>query len=313
MAETALLSSFDQRIQPLYAGLRRVPASLWRTIIMVLLLLWALYSLSRLVWIIIPSPQLNSPSQVALPMSAQASLTTRNVDLALLQEAQIFGKGVEGELPQEQVAAEQPEISGNVEETKLNLTLVGIVASSDAANSTAVIASGRDQALYQIDDKLPVGNKVTLAKVAHDRVILNNNGNFEALWLYTEADFKVNYNYASSQSAPEEMREEPQEITAKIKPSEVPKSLSEVVRFSVHREEGQMVGFRIRPGKNRELFEQLGLEANDIVTSVNGIPIDSPQAIRDNYQQLKTAISADLEIRRGEENVFVNVSIDTEN
>lgn len=313
MAEAALKHSLDQQWVSWSTKLRAVPNDVWRAVVIAIALIWVCQSLAKLVWILFPAPHISAPQQMAVQAVGSAALAPAHaVPLDSLVDAQIFGDGVEGELAQvEQANAAQPAINENVEKTKLDLDLVGIVASNDADASSAVIASGKDQKIYQINDKMPVGNNVTLAKVLHDRVILSNNGNYEALWLYTETDFKVKYAY-STDHEPSRESPEPAKITAKVAPSQIPKSISEVVRFSVHREDGQMIGFRIRPGKNRALFEQMGLQANDVVTSVNGIPIDSPQAIRDHYQQLKSATAADLEIRRGEETLYINVTVDTE-
>ncbi len=318
MADQALLNQFEQRYQELAGQVRRLPLAFWRNVVIVLALMWACNSLARMVWLVFSPPMLPTPPVVAVQEVQEASLASGySVDLAALQSLQTFGDGVEEavEAPVE-TAQVAPGIEDNAAKTSLNLDLVGIVASNDPAQSSAVIAQGSNQKIYQIEDKLPAGNNVSLAKVLHDRVILNNNGKYESLWLYSEADFNVTYSYTNTASNDDDEAEEDAEpettrIESKIKPEDVPKSISDVVRFSVHRENGQMVGFRIRPGKNRELFEQLGLEANDVVTSVNGIPIDNAQAIRDNYQQLKSATSADLEIRRGEETVYVNVSLDT--
>ncbi len=310
MAEAALLNNLDQRAQILVDKVSGLPASFWRTLVIAVAVIWACHSLAQLVWIILSPPKVEPPKTFAVQaVAGEQSAPSYTVDLASLQAVKIFGDGVEP-APEEVAAAAAAQVQEDVEKTKLNLKLVGLMASMPQENSSAVIANGSNQNIYQINDKLPAGKNVSLAKVLHDRVILDNNGNYEALWLYTEADFKVNF---ASSPAPveEESNDEPAEIKTKIRPSQIPKNLSEVVRFSVHREEGQMVGFRIRPGKKRELFEQMGLKANDVVTSVNGIAIDSPQAIRENYQQLKTATSADLEVKRGEETLYINVSIDT--
>lgn len=313
MAEMALTSKIDHFSQALREALRRIPIVFWRGLIVVLTLIWVCHSLARLTWMLIPAPSVDQPAVIARHHITDTSVPAYSVDLAQLQSVQLFGDGVTGALLDEPVVAPQVEVEDDVEKTKLNLKLVGVFASSNQSASSAVIASGSDQKIYQIDEKLPVGNNVNLAKVLNDRVILSNNGNYEALWLYSESDFKVSY--ARNSRAPQrEPEPEPKDVPSavKLKPSQVPKNISDVVRFSVHREEGQMVGFRIRPNKNRELFDQLGLKANDIVTSVNGIPIDSPQAIRDNYQQVKKATSVDLEIRRGEETFYINVSLDSD-
>ncbi len=314
MAEQAMISSLEQRYRALSAQLSRLPLSFWRQLLVVVALLWLCHSLARLVWTLFPAPELPVPPVLAVQTVVENATSEYTIDLIELQREQIFGEGtLEVELPPKQEI--KPGIENNAAKTQLNLGLVGVLASNINEESTAIIAKGSEQDIYQIDDKLPVGANVTLAKILSDRVILNNNGKYESLWLYSEADFKVKYSYSSSVDRDDEVSGRgapaPTQIQSKIKASEVPKSISDVVRFSVHRENGQMLGFRIRPGKNKELFERLGLKANDIVTSVNGIPIDTPQAIRDNYQQLKSATTADLEVQRGEETVYINVSLDS--
>jgi len=316
MASTMLLENVGNRFGGGTERLKRLPLSFWRNALFAIALIWITYSLARLFWLVLPAPELAAPSAFAVPtQSRSAQVQTHNVDLVAMQSRQIFGEGVAAESEPE---PQQTQVEDDVEKTRLNLKLVGLLSSSDNKYSSATIANGSNQAIYQVNEKLPVGNNVKLAKVLSDRVILNNNGNYEALWLYSEADFNVNRRSASTaapvrRNDPEEDRERDsgvERIQTSIEPSQVPESISDVVRFSVHREEGQMIGFRIRPGKNRELFDQLGLQANDVVTSVNGIAIDTPQAIRDNYQQLKSATQADLEIKRGEERVYINVSLD---
>lgn len=294
------------------ANVKRLPVMFWRNIIFAIALLWIVHNLARLVWVLIPAPELSSPQVIALaPVRGGEQVSSYNVDLIAMQAEQIFGEGAAEAVVE--AIVEQENVEDDVEKTRLNLKLVGLLVSSDQKQATATIAEGGKQAIYAINEELPVGNNVKLAKVLPDRVILNNNGNFEALWLYSEADFNVSFNRGLS--APEKAQEgsvrNPERIETSIQPSQIPKSISDVVKFSVHRKDGEMIGFRVRPGRNKELFDQLGLQANDVVTSVNGIPIDNTQAIRDNYQQLKSATAADLEIQRGEELLYINVTLDT--
>lgn len=323
MAEALAKHNLQQRAERFGQWLLALPLSFWRSLVIVIALLWLVRSLADLFWLIMPEPELAAPKNLIHVESSGAGAPSYNVDLEALQNTPVFGTAAEG--AEDVVEAQQVSVAPGIEEgaakTKLDLKLVGVLMSNLPELSSATIARGSSQDLYRVSDKMPVGNNVSLAKVLSDRVILDNNGTFESLWLYTEADFNVNQGSASYQRPV--TRDEPEErvgddeaedenvVQSRIKPSDVPESISDVVRFSVHREDGQMVGFRIRPGKNRELFEQLGLQTNDIVTAVNGIPIDNAQAIRDNYQELKNASSADLEVKRGEETVYINVSLDT--
>lgn len=96
-----------------------------------------------------------------------------------------------------------------------------------------------------------------------------------------------------------------------MKQDQIPTSINDVIRFSVYREDGKMLGYRVRPGRERELFDQVGLKMNDIVTSVNGIRVDDPKQIRMVYQSLKTATSAQLEVMRDGETSIINISLDS--
>lgn len=315
MAAQSLIHNAEVYGSAVASRLRKLPVSVWRSIVIALALLWMVHNVARLVWVFISAPELGVPPVIAIQaVRGSEQVSSYNVDLSAMQAEQIFGASVAE--PETLAEPVQTQVEDDVEKTSLNLKLVGLLASNDQSQASATIANGNNQDIYEINDTLPVGNNVKLAKVLSDRVILNNNGNYEALWLYSEADFNVRYSASAAPNrrvveddAAEDVDVE--RIETSVKPSDVPESISDVVRFSVHREEGQMVGFRIRPGKDREFFEQLGLEANDIVTSVNGIAIDNPQAIRDNYQQLKSATSADLEIKRGDEMVYINVTLDT--
>lgn len=318
MAETAISTSLEQSSQALLSYVRRLPVGLWINAVKVAALVWLCYSLASVVWVVAPLPSLGEPPVLAVPGDVgRTTGSTKRVDLLAMQAKKLFGDAVA--VPIEDQASSvvvAPDADEDAQKTSLNLTLTGILAVSEAAESSAVISQGSSQKIYQIGDKLPAGNNVTLAKILSDKVILDNNGTFESLWLYTESDFKVDYGYTPAEMNKGRVVDAKRDmnspvIESRIKASDIPRSISDVVRFSVHREDGQMVGFRIRPGKNKELFESVGLMANDVVTSVNGIPINTADAIRNNYQQLKNATTADLEIRRGEETLYINVSLDT--
>lgn len=311
LADSPMLGNFEQGFYAVLARLRAFPLSFWRNILIAIALIWMCLSLASLFWVIFPTPDVPAPPVVAAPVASQTSASAPSaIDLDALKSQQLFGDGSNvTELPVEPL---QRDVDEDVAKTRLNLKLAGVLMSNDPKYSTAVIASGSDQKVYKVDEKVSGGNNVKLAKVLPDRVILDNNGRFEALWLYSEVDFSKSSSSSSSKSsASSRPVRDSGPVSRKISADRVPKSINEVIRFSVYREEGKMLGYRIRPGRDRELFEELGLKANDIVTSVNGVTVDDPQQIRKNYQALKTATEANLEILRDGEVVSINVSLDT--
>jgi general secretion pathway protein C len=63
-------------------------------------------------------------------------------------------------------------------------------------------------------------------------------------------------------------------------------------------ENGRFAGVRLSAGRDSELFERSGLRPTDIVTAVNGIPLDGPQRQSELLESLRDARSLQLTIRR---------------
>src|SRR5690606_7334136 len=160
----------------------RVPLKTWQFVVILLLVLWLSHSLARLFWLAVPAPQI-PPAAVALSAPPTGGIERETVDIQELRALQIFGEA------QQTTSAEPipgPVIETETIDTKLNLVLVGVITSSDEPSGRAIIAANGQQEVYGPGAELPVGNGVTLAKVLGTRVILNNNGIFESLWLYQE-------------------------------------------------------------------------------------------------------------------------------
>ena len=85
-------------------------------------------------------------------------------------------------------------------------------------------------------------------------------------------------------------------------------NLLQVIRPSPKKENGQLIGFRIRPGTNRALFNQTGLRSGDIVTEINGTPLTSNTSSMQAMQSLTTSSGATLSVLRGGQSTTVQVS-----
>jgi general secretion pathway protein C len=74
-------------------------------------------------------------------------------------------------------------------------------------------------------------------------------------------------------------------------------------------EGGKARGFRLQGLKTTGLFSAIGIRNGDVVLSVNGNPVDSPQRALDIYQNMMTQNSVNLTVlRRGKEETL-NFSI----
>ena len=84
--------------------------------------------------------------------------------------------------------------------------------------------------------------------------------------------------------------------------------LLEVIRPSPVSEKGQLTGFRVTPGQNEALFRKTGLQAGDVVTGINGMPLNSNSSSLQAMQGLLTSASAELTVLRAGQTTSVRVS-----
>jgi len=78
-----------------------------------------------------------------------------------------------------------------------------------------------------------------------------------------------------------------------------PEVLQELVGASPYTFNGQFQGFRLRPGRDRDLFRQLGLQAGDVITQFNGMSLTDPNQGMTVMQELLTADRVNLRVLRG--------------
>ena len=74
--------------------------------------------------------------------------------------------------------------------------------------------------------------------------------------------------------------------------------LGEHMQFAMHTENGEMVGFRVQPRGDGRVFAELGLEANDVLTEVNGMRLNDLRNTTQVLQALSEAQQANVRIRR---------------
>jgi len=302
--------------------IRQLPVSYWCAAVVVVSSIWLVRSAASLFWLVFPVPEVEQPTVLALPLETLQSKSSPNVSYDTIASlSDVFGTSAP--IPQATIEPEpaDTDVPDDAAITKLRLKLHGVFASNDPRRGSAIIADGNKQVLYSIDDEIEGNRGVKLGRVLEKRVILDNKGKFESLWLFSEEDFQPTVSSASKRTkrrdvGSAEVRRSASDsrnaIRTSARPDQIPKNIGDVVRFSVHREGGKMVGYRIRPGRERELFNQVGLRANDIVTSVNGIEVNDPKQIRSVYKSMKTATEAQLIVLRDGETHSITISLDSD-
>lgn len=291
----------------------KVPNKTWRTIIFACAIFWAVHSLSKLVWYVVPAPALPTPKVV--PVSAKASAANtqaKKADIDAVMALNIMGEFNAATV--EEVATGPVTIPDDVPETTLNIKLQGIIAASDKAQSRAIIGPNeQNQKMYEVDEEIEGVRGVKITEIFDLKVRLNNNGKIEDLWLYGEDGRDVASSGTYIPPVADEP-EEPDQDRRQINQSDIAgaKNIGDVVRFMVATENGKMIGYKVRPGRKRELFDQAGLKSDDIVVSVNGIEVNEPQKVREVYQALKNATEANLQVLRDGTTHSIQISMNSE-
>ena len=75
-------------------------------------------------------------------------------------------------------------------------------------------------------------------------------------------------------------------------------------------EGGQLKGYRLKPGRDRKLFSSVGLQPGDIVTNVNGIPLNDMSQMGAVFEQLSSANRLDVTVERGGQQTQLSVSLE---
>jgi general secretion pathway protein C len=286
---------------------RLMQSAQMRRVIMVvnlLLVIWIASQLARLTW------GFFAPVEEAAPAMVETAVSPieRNEELELIR--QIPGWHLMGVVSQ-QAAPARAAVPIEAPDTRLKLTLSGALSSDDPEHARAIIGDPRgkeDQ--YAIGDSLP-GN-AELSEIHPDRVILMRNGRYETLRLPQDQQQTntVSALNTSQRSAPRrtQVRDSPaqrlQAISKRVRQN--PVSLYEVVRpVPKQDEDGNILGYTLQPGRDRELFDHLGLQSGDVVVQLNDLKLDnaanSAQALKSvqNGQEVTMTV-----LRDGQEQVL---------
>lgn len=308
----------------------------------VLAALWMVFGLANLVWSLVPPPTpAPPPANVLNPLVEPGSQGERgNVNIDQVVAWNLFGTAASkpaAALPaEEEVAAGDGDLDGienNAKETRLALKLTGILASSDPEVARAIIEAKKKQDQYAVGDELPI-DKVKVAKILHDRVVLDNKGRYELLMLFDEDGLAAMQAGGSQQNQATAIQAAKASNPARRPaPSRVdqrsnnkvtavaenyrrrlynnPQSLAQVVNITPVRNGTELTGYRVRAGRDADQFKALGFEANDIVTGVNGIKLSDPGKAMELYRVMRTASEASFDVLRDGTEVTLVVGLDS--
>ena len=72
---------------------------------------------------------------------------------------------------------------------------------------------------------------------------------------------------------------------------------------------GQANGFKLFSIKPDSLYSKIGIQNGDVIQSINGFDMNSPDKALEAYTKLRNAASIDLQVERGGQTVSMNYGI----
>lgn len=273
----------DDLLSSLLARCKTVPLSRFSQPLFWLLLLLLAQQCAGLTWRLFDLTQATQSAPWQPSATASQGADAARLDLSSVSRLSLFGKAP-------QVAADQvaQAVAADAPKTQLNAQLNGVLASSDPAKSIAIIAHNGLQNSYGIDDYID-GTQAKIRQVFADRVIIARDGRDETLMLDGEEYGKP---------LPKVARQDGKLSSVRSELMSNPGKITDYLNISPVRVDGRMVGYRLNPGNNPELFNQLGLVANDLAVSINGLDLrDNAQAMQ-AMQQVAGATEMTVTVER---------------
>ena len=199
------------------------------------------------------------------------------LDVAQLANAHLFGEP----------PPPPPSDDANAPQTNMPLVLTGIIAGHTPQEGLAILGpSASSTRVYAVGQHVP-GNASVHAVYA-DRVLLDRGGSIEALTLPQQAG----RGGAPIHPGPSPLARMQRALDTQ------PGLLGDVMRPQPVFVEGKQRGYRVYPGRNARAFSSLGLRNGDLVTAINGTPLDDPNRGNDVLQTLSSSDQAHVTVMR---------------
>jgi len=258
-----------------------------------LLIVWIAWLLASMTWGLLGEQQ---PVETALPEVAPVKPQVNQQEelVRQLPNWHLFGEvAPEAEPVKTVVPVDAPD-------TRLKLSLHGTFSSAEKDLARAIIADERgNEEMYAVGDILP-GN-AELSEIQADKVILLRGGRYEVLRLPRDSitgESGITTISAATASRSDTTSERLQSLRQTLQQN--PKSLFGLVRTIPKKDDqGKMIGYILQPGREADLFEQMGLKPGDIVTRINDINLDNIASGMQALRSVQSGDSVSMTVQRG--------------
>lgn len=227
-------------------------------LVTVLLLFFSCYQLGILTWKFFP----NHDHATLYATKSRPDMASHSLDqLGRLQSLHLFG-----------VAPKRMSVGESAPTTHLPITLNGVLFSSEQAKALAVITRAGTQLIYGPGEKIE-GTQAKIEQIYPTFIVLDRAGHRERLYLPNSRPVE-----------PVPLKRLPSTIAANLPsvrniladPAQINQYFDIKPEYS---KEHRLLGYRLQPGPEPQLFHRLGFQPGDLVLSINGYHVNDTQSV----------------------------------
>jgi general secretion pathway protein C len=229
---------------------------------------------------------LTGRSRQAPPPSLTAAPPAAPLDIGALVNAHLFGSAL----------VQASGDAANAPPSSMPLVLAGVLATKDPKEGMAIIGESAQSAkVVSVGQQVPGGAQ--LHSVYNDRAIIDRAGALESVFLPRRSSGGVG---APPPPLPVAAADSNAAMIDRMRKlvNDDPGMITQVMRPQPVFAGGQMKGFRVYPGANRQAFARLGLRAGDMVTAINGTPLTDQERAKEIFGTLGSSTEARVTITR---------------
>ncbi|MBA6293048.1 type II secretion system protein GspC [Colwellia sp. MB3u-70] len=307
-----------------FEQLAKLPQQKITQVIILVLLSYIAFLFAQITWLGLAETDHNA--NLTLNNISSVSVAPKEqVQVKAIQALNLFG------VFSQQNVNRVEEVVEDAPETRLQLILTGVVASSNKATAAAVIESGGKQETYSIGENIK-GTRAVLEDIFNDRVLLKVSGGLETLMfegLIFDKNIKVikprynqqavtqptkntSQNFSPTNIVDQRDNKALAQVTKSLRTelASDPGNITDYLKISPKRENGKITGYQLMPAKDPTFFQSAGLKLGDVAVQMNGFDLTAPKEAAQALQSLKEQREVSLLLDRNGDITEILFSID---
>jgi general secretion pathway protein C len=242
---------------------------------------------------------MTSRSRQAAPPPVAGIAPAPQLDIGGLVNAHLFGNA----------AVQASGDAANAPPSSMPLVVAGLLATDDPKLGMAIIGESAQTAkVVSVGQQVPGG--ALLHSVYVDRAVIDRGGVLESVLLPRRSGGAMPAPMAAPTPVAAADNNEAMIERMRKLVNDDPGVITQIMRPQPVFAGGEMKGFRVYPGANRQAFARMGLRAGDTVTAINGTPLNDKDRAQEIFGTLASSTDARVTITRNgrQQDLILNIA-----